>query len=83
MCIRDRLYLGWLVWRLLAPSRSCNLRMVGLAIAVLLCIQLCLGIANVLMRLPLPVAVAHNGGAALLLLALVTLNHLLWPKAAS
>jgi hypothetical protein len=29
------------------------------------------------------VAVAHNGGAALLLLALVTLNHLFWPKAAS
>lgn len=77
------LYLGWLVWRLLAPSRSRNLRMVGLAIAVLLCIQLSLGVANVLMQLPLPVAVAHNGGAALLLLALVTLNHLFWPKAAS
>jgi cytochrome c oxidase assembly protein subunit 15 len=29
------------------------------------------------MQLPLPVAVAHNGGAALLLLAVVTLNHLL------
>lgn len=77
------LYLGWLIWRLLTPSRSRNLRMVGLAIAVLLCIQLGLGIANVLMRLPLPVAVAHNGGAALLLLALVTLNHLLWPKTTS
>lgn len=70
-------YLGWLVWRLLAPTRSRNLRVVGLAIAVLLCIQLGLGIANVLMQLPLPVAVAHNGGAALLLLALVMLNHLL------
>jgi cytochrome c oxidase assembly protein subunit 15 len=37
--------------------------MVGLAIAVLLCIQLSLGIANVLLRLPLPVAVAHNAAA--------------------
>ncbi|MDG4554800.1 MAG: COX15/CtaA family protein [Candidatus Competibacter sp.] len=76
------LYLGWLVWRLRVPTRSRNLWVVGLAIAVLLCIQLGLGIANVLMRLPLPVAVAHNGGAALLLLALVTLNHLLRPEAA-
>ncbi len=75
-------YLGVLVWRLLAPTRSRNLRVVGLVIAVLLCIQLGLGIANVLMRLPLPVAVAHNGGAALLLLALVTLNHLLQPETA-
>ena len=74
-------YLGWLVWRLLAPTRSRNLRVVGLAIAVLLCIQLGLGIANVLMQLPLPVAVAHNGGAALLLLALVMLNHLLRSEA--
>ncbi len=40
----------------------------------LLLLQISLGIANVLASLPLPVAVAHNGTAALLLAALVCLN---------
>ncbi|MCG8124982.1 MAG: COX15/CtaA family protein [Candidatus Thiodiazotropha endolucinida] len=35
--------------------------------------QIGLGITNVLGHLPLNVAVAHNGGAAILLLILVTL----------
>ena len=38
-----------------------------------LCLQVSLGIANVLLRLPLPVAVAHNSVAALLMLSLLTL----------
>lgn len=73
-------YLGGLLWRLWISTPSQSVRLVSLVIAVLLCIQLSLGIANVLMRLPLPVAVAHNGGAALLLLSLVMLNHVLRPK---
>lgn len=71
------LFLGWLSWRLIAKTGDRALRAAGVAIAVLLTVQLGLGIANVVLQLPLPVAVAHNGGAALLLLALVTLNHLL------
>ncbi|KAB7624440.1 COX15/CtaA family protein [Alkalilimnicola sp. S0819] len=53
----------------------------GLAWAMLglLALQFSLGIANVLLSLPLPVAVAHNAGAALLLLSLITLNHSLRP----
>lgn len=43
-------------------------------IALLLTAQLSLGIANVLLSLPLAVAVAHNAAAALLLLSLVMLN---------
>ena len=35
-------------------------------------IQVGLGIANVIMFLPLPIAVAHNAGAALLLLTIFT-----------
>jgi cytochrome c oxidase assembly protein subunit 15 len=54
-----------------------------LAIAGFALASSALGIANVVLRLPLPVAVAHNGGAALLLLALVTLNHLLRPEPAA
>lgn len=77
------LYLGWLSGRLLATARSRTARLAGLAIAVLLAGQIALGIANVVLRLPLPVAVAHNGGAALLLLALVALNHLLRTEASA
>ena len=77
------LYLGWLSWRLWAAGRGRPLRWVGLAIAALLVVQASLGVANVVLRLPLPVAVAHNGGAALLLLSLVALNHWLRPSVAA
>ena len=77
------LYLGWLSGRLLARDRSRMVRFAGLGIAVLLISQIALGIANVALRLPLPVAVAHSGGAALLLIALVALNSLLRPEAAT
>jgi cytochrome c oxidase assembly protein subunit 15 len=40
----------------------------------LLVMQVALGISNVLLSLPLAVAVAHNTGAALLLASLVLLN---------
>jgi heme a synthase len=42
-------------------------------ILALLCLQVALGITNVLYGLPLPVAVMHNGVAAMLLLGVVTL----------
>jgi cytochrome c oxidase assembly protein subunit 15 len=50
-------------------------RVAGGVLAVLLCVQLGLGIANVLMARPLPVAVVHNAVAALLLLCMVALLH--------
>lgn len=56
------------------------LRPCGAAILILLMLQIALGIANVLLRLPLVLAVAHNGGAALLLGALVVLNFALSVK---
>jgi cytochrome c oxidase assembly protein subunit 15 len=43
-------------------------------IAALLGLQFLLGVANVAFSLPLPLAAAHNAGAAALLLALVVLN---------
>lgn len=51
----------------------------GLLLALLLA-QAALGIANVLARLPLGIAVAHNGGAALLLVALVMLNFAVFKR---
>lgn len=52
----------------------------GLAIALImaLALQVALGITAVVAHLPLPVAVAHNGGAALLLCALMSINHASW-----
>src|SRR5512135_3429967 len=72
MALVVTLYLGWLVTRLL---RSPGYAGMGLAIGGLLTLQVSLGISNVLFSLPLPVAVAHNAGAALLLSSLVLLNY--------
>lgn len=69
---------GALAVRLLR-DRARRLRASGFLLAALLLVQLGLGIANVLLSLPLPIAVAHNGVAALLLLATVLLNHQLRP----
>lgn len=38
-------------------------------------LQIALGISNVVLALPLVIAVAHNAGGAILLLIVVTLNH--------
>ena len=50
-------------------------RRIAWCILALLALQVVLGITNVMRGLPLPVAVMHNGVAALLLLGLVTLFH--------
>ncbi len=46
----------------------------AIGLCLLLLLQVSLGMSNVLFQLPLPVAVAHNGGAVLLLLMLVFIN---------
>jgi cytochrome c oxidase assembly protein subunit 15 len=58
----------------LLALRTPALRVQGAAIALLLVTQAGLGAANVLLRLPLVLAAAHNAVAALLLAALVVLN---------
>lgn len=62
------LALTWQLWRNGLP------RLAGLLLAAL-ALQIGLGISNVLLNLPLAVAVAHNGGGALLLLVTVLINH--------
>ncbi len=69
------LYLAWLIWRLFAHPVLAQTRRMGTVIGVLLVAQLALGIGNIVLHFPLWVAVAHNLGGALLLLALVTLTH--------
>ncbi len=53
--------------------RTPGLRFWGGALQLLLLAQIALGIANVMFGLPLPIAVAHNAGAALLLFVLVSM----------
>ena len=72
MALVVTVYLSWLVLRLV---RSPGYVGMGLVIGGLLMLQVSLGISNVLFGLPLPVAVAHNAGAALLLSSLVLLNY--------
>ncbi|CCN35259.1 putative Cytochrome oxidase assembly protein (COX15-CtaA) [Vibrio nigripulchritudo SO65] len=55
-----------------------QLRKGAYSLMVLLSLQLMLGISNVVFNLPLPVAVAHNLGAALLLLCTVYINFHVW-----
>ena len=64
---------GWLAWRV-GHRRSARL-LGGVLIA-----QFALGVANVLLALPLPVAVLHNAGAAALLLVVVAVNHAAWRR---
>lgn len=61
-------------------TRSRTVRTCGVLLLVALSIQISLGIANVLLGLPMPTAVAHTGVAAVLLLTVVTLLHLSTPQ---
>lgn len=71
------LYVGALVLML---NRHAGLRRIAAATGVLLAVQVLLGISNVLSGLKLPIAVAHNAGAALLLGVLVVLNFVLFSR---
>jgi len=68
------LYLGGLAY---VAISMVGLRRYGAAIFGTLFLQVALGISNVVAKLPLAVAVAHNAGAALLLIAVVMLNFAL------
>lgn len=64
--------LGWLALRLLRNTRT---RPGGYLLGTLLVAQVTLGILNILLYLPLPIAVAHNGVGALLLAMMIWLLH--------
>lgn len=66
------LYLIWLSTRLM---KNRELMPLGVTVIALLLTQVGLGISNVMFNLPLIVATAHNGVAALLLLSIVVLLY--------
>ena len=72
------LVLGLLAWRAIRTGQSRAVRMAGTALAALLVVQWTLGPVMVLKALPLELATAHNGVAALLVLAMVALLRFLW-----
>jgi len=68
------LCVGGFAWVL---SRNPELRVHAAVLVVVLCVQIALGITNVLAGLPLLVAAAHNAGAAILLITMVMINFAL------
>lgn len=68
-------YLGSMTLLAYRRSTASGERRLVSMLAVVQLVQVGLGITNVLGKLPLGVAVAHNGGAAILLLTLLTLVH--------
>lgn len=50
-------------------------RWLGSLLLLVLMLQVSLGVGNILLQLPLSIAVAHNGVAALLLLVVTTINY--------
>ncbi|MFP3480362.1 COX15/CtaA family protein, partial [Burkholderia sp. SIMBA_057] len=51
-----------------------SLRRPADGVLLIVLIQFITGLSNIVLQWPLPIAVAHNGGAAILLLLLVMLN---------
>ncbi len=72
------LLLGFLAWKAVRAGRSRAVRTAGGAVAVVLVTQWIVGPVMVLKTFPLPLATAHNAGAALLLLAVVTVTRYAW-----
>jgi cytochrome c oxidase assembly protein subunit 15 len=69
-------WFAWLAWR---HGKKNRIRMLSFLTFSLLTVQVLLGISNVLLLLPVTIAVAHNCIAALLLLSLITLVYYLHP----
>ena len=69
------LAIGWFAFRLIQQP---NARADGVAMLVALVAQLSIGAAVVLLGVPLSVAVAHNGVAAVLLLTVINAHKRIW-----
>ena len=65
-------YLAWLATRL---RRHAALKTPATLMLVLVVVQFATGLSNIVFQWPLLNAIAHNGGAAILLLLLVMLNY--------
>lgn len=69
--IATLLVVGLLAFRVVRRARCALYRNLGLTLGTVVLAQFALGVSNVLFRVPLNVAVAHNFGAVVLLVTLV------------
>ena len=67
------IYLLLTSYQLLKHQPERKIRFIAIILILILCLQVSLGIANIIFQLPLSIAVAHNLVAAILLITLVTL----------
>ena len=70
------LYVIALTVRIFVSAGAGRLKVAGAVLLVVAVAQACLGIANVLLGLPIALAAGHNAGAILLLLSGVTVYHM-------
>lgn len=66
--------LSWILFKLGHPLIS----KIAITALLILALQVGLGVSNILFNLPLAVAVAHNGVAALLMLSLISISYCLY-----
>jgi len=63
------------VWLAINAIKFHNLRKIAYWLLIMIALQFAIGVSTIFLELPLILAVAHNGGAALLMLLLVMLNY--------
>jgi cytochrome c oxidase assembly protein subunit 15 len=63
------------IWVALRALKIDALHKTSRWLLIMIVLQFAIGVSTVFLKLPLALAVAHNGGAALLMLLLVTLNY--------
>ena len=73
-------YLIWLAMVVLMRSQSQIVRQTSVLLALFLALQVGLGVSNIVMSLPLAIAVSHNIVAALLMMVLIKLTYTLKRK---
>ena len=81
----DHRLIGWLLalltpwfwWRVRAQVSDTRVRLAANLLLAMLVIQIALGIATLLLLVPIPLAAAHQGGAVLLLAAAINATHTL------
>ncbi|WP_197472503.1 heme A synthase, partial [Oleiphilus sp. HI0067] len=68
-------YLIWMVFVLWRQNHASSIRNALLLMSAVLVVQFGLGLSNVILLVPLAIAVAHNAVGALLLLSMMNLNY--------
>jgi cytochrome c oxidase assembly protein subunit 15 len=74
------LYIGWLGLHTMRIGYESKLCRYGFLVLVVVVGEVVVGVTHVLLHLPVALGVVHSGLGALLLLSLITLNHVVRPR---